>query len=159
MCNQQSKAVCLTIPIRIVALSVCLSAMTGCGSGENLPDTFPVSGTITYSGKPIRGGTVTFHPQGDVGNPAYGLVAADGTYTLTTYDTDDGAVAGNHKVTIEVFPGQWAAEEEGGGEVGLPGAEATSGPGVPGKYSSPDSTPLEFKVEAGSNTADFVLDD
>jgi hypothetical protein len=133
--------------------------MPGCGSGENLPDTMPVSGTITYGGAPIRGGTVTFHPQGDVGNPAFGLVAADGTYALTTYEPKDGAVAGSHKVTVEVFPGQWAAEEEGAGEVGLPGAEVASGPRVPGKYSSPDSTPLEFEVKSGSNTADFALED
>ncbi len=159
MCRQLSKSVNLASRIGLVVAAVCLSGILGCGSGENLPDTMPVTGTITYNSAPIRGGTVTFHPQGDGGNPAFGLVAADGTYALTTYESDDGAVSGSHKVTVEVFPGQWAAEEDGAGEAGLPGEEVASGPRVPGKYSSPDTTPLKFEVKAGSNTADFVLGD
>ena len=34
------------------------------------------------------------------GKPAWGKIAKDGTYRLTTYPADDGAVVGEHWVTI-----------------------------------------------------------
>jgi hypothetical protein len=34
------------------------------------------------------------------GKPAFGLLRDDGSYTLTTYEADDGAVVGEHWVTL-----------------------------------------------------------
>jgi len=142
----------------VMMLSLFLGGAIGCGSDETLPETAAVTGTITYNGSPIRGGTITFHPQG-TGNPAYGLVTPDGTYSLTTYHTDDGAVLGEHVVTVEVMPGQWAAEADAE-NAGLPGTEnSSSGPRIPPAYSSAETTPLRYTVKSGTNTADFVLED
>jgi hypothetical protein len=128
-------------------------ALVGCGgrSGD-LPATAEVTGKITYKGKSLIGGTVAFQPQGQPGNPALGEIQSDGTYSLTTYEKDDGAVLGKHSVTVTVNPGQ-----PGGAEPGLPGTEASLKSPIPMKYSEPSISGLSFEVKEGSNKADFDL--
>jgi hypothetical protein len=64
-----------------------------------------VTGQVTIDGQPFGQGNVMFAPiaQGDAkeaGKPAFGTLASDGTFTLTTIETDDGAVVGEHWVTV-----------------------------------------------------------
>lgn len=127
------------VPLAVLALAGC---------SDDLPDRGEVSGTISFQGKPLPGGTITFHPQGE-GNPAYGELQSDGTYELTTYEKGDGAVLGEHIVTIEIFAGQAAPSA-------LPGSETRSS-SIPKKYTSVEDSPLKFTVESGSNTANFEL--
>jgi hypothetical protein len=47
----------------------------------------------------MTGGKINFEPDGP-GREAYGEVKADGTFTLSTYGVDDGAVPGNHRVSV-----------------------------------------------------------
>lgn len=133
-----------------ISLGVVLAILvTGCG-GDNVPETAPVSGTVMYLGRPVPGGTVIFHPKDkQKGNPGYGEIQSDGTYTLTTYKKDDGAILGDHTVTVEVFAGQ--------AQPVLPGAEAKTSP-IPRIYADPEKTPLKFTVQKGPNTADFTLE-
>lgn len=125
-------------------------AIPGCGSSEVLPETAPVSGTVTLGGVPLTNGTVTFHPEGE-GNPGYGEIKEDGTFELTTYELKDGAVLGRHIVTVEVFQGATPEESP------LPGSEQELSI-VPAKYASPDTSPLRFEVKAGKNTAPLPLE-
>lgn len=87
-------------------LPVCaLLAMTGCGSGGL--STAPVTGKVVMNGQPVKEGVITFVPLGDgnsdeVGKPASGDVATDGTFTLSTYEDNDGAVVGKHRVMYNV---------------------------------------------------------
>jgi hypothetical protein len=65
----------------------------------------PVHGKITIDSKPLFQGKVMFGPvaKGDnvnPGKPAWGNIQSDGTFRLTTYKNDDGAVVGEHWVTI-----------------------------------------------------------
>jgi len=65
----------------------------------------PVHGTVTIDGRPFTHGKVMFAPvahEGDhnPGKPAFGWLQEDGSFTLTTYKQDDGAVVGEHSVTI-----------------------------------------------------------
>jgi hypothetical protein len=113
-----------------------------------------VTGTVTYKNKPVIGGTITFVPQSGPGNPGIGYIQPDGAYSLTTYDRDDGAVLGKHKVTIEVFPGQ-----PGGPPDALPGTESRLPSPIPKKYASVDTSPLEVEVKQGDNVADLKLED
>jgi hypothetical protein len=126
----------------------------GCGQKSDTPETAPVTGTVTYKGKPVIGGTVTFHPQSIAGNPGVGDISLDGTYTLTTYEREDGAVLGKHNVTVEVFPGQ-----AGGVPDALPGTEDKLPSPIPKKYRNPGTSPLEFEVKQGDNVADLKLED
>lgn len=79
--------------------------LTGCSDG--LPATLPVSGTVTWQGEPLTDGTVVFHPQeiaeGLPRRNATGKLADDGTFSLSTFRTDDGAVPGTYRVTIHSY--------------------------------------------------------
>src|SRR5262249_62179239 len=76
--------------------------LIGCGPGNGLT-LGRVRGTVTYKGKPVQNGFVTFQPDASHqtdGPPAMGTINQDGSYALTTQDADDGAVVGTHKVAI-----------------------------------------------------------
>ncbi|TWT85332.1 hypothetical protein Pla123a_01390 [Posidoniimonas polymericola] len=75
----------------------------GCGGSPY--DLAPATGSVTIDGQPFGHGKVMFAPvsqgsQVEVGKPAFGLLNPDGTFTLSTYAADDGAVIGKHWVTV-----------------------------------------------------------
>jgi hypothetical protein len=84
-------------------LILCAATITaGCSGATGDADRQPTaeaSGVVTHLGKPLEGATVTFIP---VTNPvpAFGLTDAEGKFHLTTYEQGDGAVLGEHVVTI-----------------------------------------------------------
>jgi len=135
----------------------------GCGSGGGTrPLLGTTHGTITYKGKPVPRGTVSFTPMagergGASGVPAIGQIQSDGSYELTSYDTGDGAVLGQHFVTIK-------AQGETKKMHGMPRpAEAQKiARGnliIPVVYSDPTRTPLRSTVEEGDNKIDIALKD
>ncbi len=141
---------------------VCLPAVLlgGCGG----PKLGKVTGRVTYNGKPVTGGKIMFYPES--GRMALGEIAADGTYSLTTFKPGDGALVGTHRIAVEatkVGPGSMAApktfEEElkgvpPGGKVLVAGKVEWL---VPEKYSRPETSGLTRKVEAGENKIDLEL--
>lgn len=65
----------------------------------------PVSGRVLCEGQPIGHVMVYFMPKmegknGNVGKFGMGKADADGNFTISTYDTNDGAVVGKHKVRV-----------------------------------------------------------
>ncbi len=79
-------------------------SLLGCSSGETT--TYPVSGVVRFpDGKLLREGTIEFEISG-VKNPitATGEIAPDGSFFLGTYQIDDGAVAGSHRVVVIADP-------------------------------------------------------
>jgi hypothetical protein len=76
---------------------------TGC---EKPPyDLASVRGTVTIDGQLLKQGKVMFTPiakQGELnsGKPAYGRIQPDGVFVLYTYGNDDGAIVGEHGVTV-----------------------------------------------------------
>jgi hypothetical protein len=88
----------------VVAAGLCLVLLcAGCNSGRKA--TAKVSGVVTVDGKPMNFGRVQFSPVAaedalNAGKAGYGYIHADGTFTLTTYKENDGAVVGQHRVTI-----------------------------------------------------------
>jgi hypothetical protein len=58
-----------------------------------------VKGKVTYKGKPLTKGMITFLPDG-YGREAHGEIQPDGTFVLTTDKEGDGVVAGEHRVSI-----------------------------------------------------------
>ena len=78
--------------------------LLGCRPAYKL-DVAPVSGTVRCNGNLITEGYVLFTPipqegvkRSSSGKSAYGNIRSDGTYTLSTYDKEDGALIGKHKV-------------------------------------------------------------
>jgi hypothetical protein len=87
--------------IGVAFFATFLIAMTGCG-GEFAP----VSGTVTYDGKPVAKLRVLFSPQpiGDdfaVGPYSKGVTDENGRFSLVTRYDDAGAFIGKHKLSFE----------------------------------------------------------
>ncbi|MBI3407508.1 MAG: metallophosphoesterase [Planctomycetes bacterium] len=91
-------------------------------------------GQAFFEGVPIPGAVVTLQPIKG-GPPAVGIVAADGTFTLTTYAANDGAVAGEYKATV-----QWRLQD----------AKSKLGPNqLPAKYAAAGTSDLRVTIESG----------
>lgn len=123
-----------------------LAACWGCSRGGELP-TAPVTGKVTYKGKPVPSGTVMFVPE--KGPAATGEIAKDGTYTLSTYSKNDGAVLGKHKIAITALAdmGDRLPEEQ----------SPLPPPLIPDKYLNQDTSGLTAEIKEGPNTVDLDL--
>ncbi len=89
--------------LRRVALlaGVCLAAASVVGCGNS---TCAVNGKVVYddgkqAGPELEGYTVIFESQNEPVS-ASGLIGPDGTFEVSTYEPDDGAVAGPHRVAV-----------------------------------------------------------
>jgi hypothetical protein len=141
----------------LLSLSVLLA---GCGGDPSKPALGRVSGTVTYQGKPLTTGLVTFIPSSgpgaSTGQPASGEINSSGGYSLTTFEAGDGAVLGTHTVTVQAREG---AMQTGKG-MPAPG-EVVKVPKslIPEKYAKGGTSKLQFEVKAGSNTYNIELTD
>lgn len=78
--------------------------LAGCGG----PELAPVKGRVMWKSKAVAGASITFSPVGksaderEPGKPATGFTDSDGNFKLSTYKVHDGALIGQHKVTITV---------------------------------------------------------
>jgi hypothetical protein len=76
-------------------------AVAGCGSKERTGSdpVYPVTGIITLRGKPVAQAEVTFYNAAK-NRSAFGKTNDKGEYKLTTFAPNDGAVEGQHAVTV-----------------------------------------------------------
>ena len=82
-----------------VLLPACLvlTALMGCDAGR--PPVYPVEGRVTISdGTPLRRGVIILESVDPPEINARGFIGDDGAYQITTFEDNDGAVAGKHKV-------------------------------------------------------------
>ncbi len=90
-----------------VAFAFGAIAISSCSKTETRKPTFPVTGKVLLSnGKPAENASIVFHPIGESGPDIVrprGKVGPDGSFKSTTYDTDDGAPAGEYQVTLELW--------------------------------------------------------
>src|SRR5262245_23080110 len=81
---------------------VTILACAGCSGEKSI--TTAVHGTVTYKGKPLSAGIISFHAiKIDPGLPnrtPQGSIDAFGHYSLSTVKLDDGAVPGEYAVTV-----------------------------------------------------------
>src|SRR5262249_50056903 len=71
----------------------------GAGCGGKKP--VKVEGTVTLDGEPLAGVTVSFRPKGDeTGRSANGMTGSDGTFRLTTFMPNDGALPGEYTIVV-----------------------------------------------------------
>ena len=82
----------------LLAVALC----SGCGPGADLA---PVTGVVRIDGQPYPDGKVIFNPVADpesivAGRSAVGRLDAEGRFELGTYRPADGALIGEHTVTL-----------------------------------------------------------
>lgn len=130
----------------------------GCGSSAQLEGrvpVYPVQGTVTFKGNPVEGAVVNFVSKGD--NPvATGRTDASGKYSLTTYDSGDGAGEGDYVVLVTKVEVPAVPEKE---PTGYPGDKNRSKFLLPEKYSNSIQSPLTAEVtkESKKKSFDFEL--
>lgn len=165
---------------RIVWLSICavlFSACLGCEE-EGIPK-YPVTGSVTYKGKPLEGAIISFTPKSD-GRPASTTTDSEGKYSLSTDVNGDGAVAGEYAVTIAKYDRQVTqpppppssddeleepvdiTEEYPAGYDEMDAAEKSASVAknlLPRKFASPATSPLQAQVtdSLDGNVFDFDL--
>jgi len=157
---------------RVLAAEFCLCGLLlveGCGSGKGT-----VSGKVSYQGKPVPAGTVSFIPE--TGSPVISPIAEDGTYTIRNI------AAGKVKITVETDSarpaldktGRAATRHKGGGGGGVSQEfmkqnlekmnpkmadpeRAKRYVQIPPNYREPDKTNLTFEVKSGKQEHDIDL--
>ena len=77
-------------------MTVGLTTFSGCGGGR--PTLVPVAGKVFIDNKPLTSGTVVFVPEG--GRQSTGSINNDGTFSLSCFKLNDGALIGKHKISV-----------------------------------------------------------
>jgi hypothetical protein len=138
---------------KFVASSLrCVSALglgtllVGCSSysSADIEKAVPVSGTVTYQGRPLEGYRVTFMPDGGR-RPAVGVTDAAGKFTMGTNDAGDGAPPGLSKVAFVWVPpstGQPGQETITDNPANLPKPKIK----LPDKYGDPEKSGITQEV-------------
>jgi hypothetical protein len=123
----------------LLVMPVCILLTIGCNSptpeASKNQMTLPVKGKVLLKGQPILNGTISFEPDNG-GREANGNIE-NGTFSLTTFQKDDGAVAGLHRVAVK-------------------GAGGGKKDPVPLKYHNYSSSGLT--VEVSADKAEYVIE-
>lgn len=81
-----------------------LVGATGCSTDNWQAKTYAASGRISINGQPPAGAVVTLHSVkrkvDQRGSNPWGIVRDDGTFSLSTYEQEDGAPPGEYAVTV-----------------------------------------------------------
>ena len=137
---------CARLP-RLAFIVIGLAVLSsGCGGETSPKPVFPVSGKVLVDGKPAAHATVILHPVGESGPDVVrprAQVGPDGTFTVSTYGSGDGAPAGEYAVTVEWWLTNAAAGKGRGDD--LPPANR-----LPARYASAASSGLKATVGEGA---------
>lgn len=127
-----------------VCVVLACATIAGCSSEAERTPVFKTSGKVIYQNAPVAGAFVVLHPKGaakpEDPRPS-AIVRDDGVFEATTFESADGAPAGDYIVTIEhrkliKYDGDWQP-----------------GPNVlPAKYENPATSGIEIHVAEGQNT-------
>jgi len=136
--------------LAVLVLMPAMLALSACGSGGATGD---VSGKVTYQGKALPSGRITFLC--DAGDkPVLTSAIKDGEYSIQK------AAAGPARVAVETFQFKQVAIPGAPKTSNLPGSDAPP-PGpyvpIPQKYRVPDSSGLTYTITKGKQTKDFDL--
>jgi hypothetical protein len=154
----------------IVVAAIGLCGVLGCGNEDRILSTQPVTGKVTLDGKPLAGAEIWLVPTDaneKVKNAKmtirpYAKSQADGTFTLTSYVSNDGAPLGEYGVMVQKVGGTSAAAE-GDAEVDpetprqTKTGKASNAPDPLSKYRNPTVSGLTFTVKEGPNQLNLEL--
>ena len=87
---------------RIAMFALLLGQTTGCTNNNPL-GAIRIKGKVTYNGEPLGQGEVLYNPVNSSGRRAKGKIQSDGTFQLTTLETNDGAIPGEYQISILAY--------------------------------------------------------
>jgi hypothetical protein len=126
-----------------LALGLLTLVMAGCQKQDARVAVYPVNGKVTFKGEAPSGAFVAFHAAqplpADTPTPT-AKVQPDGSFSLTTFEGNDGAPSGEYAVTI-----QWSPIKKVGAEYkALPNV-------IPTKYADAASSPWKVSIRDTPN--------
>jgi len=138
----------MTFTNRLTALLCAGPLLAGCGGPSGAPTAVralvvPVSGKVlSADGKPVANAWVVFNPKEIPGHEANAPTNPDGSFRLSTFGKEDGAIPGRYVVTVEPHPYPKGRK-----------------PSFPGKYASGKGSPLTVVItnDGGSELPPFRL--
>ncbi len=150
----------------VALLGAC--ALAGCGKEDGRLSTQPVTGKVTLDGKSLANAEIWLVPTSeDVKNAKMTVrpaakSGADGTFTLSSYVSNDGAPVGDYAVMVVKTGMKGESDDEdaeGGGKEKTFAAtvKAMNNSGFPAKYGNPTTSGLTFTVRDGPNQLDLAL--
>ena len=133
--------------------------VSGCGSkGPVRPETHAAGGTVLLEGQPVPGAHVTYQLASDPTRIAYGTTNDQGEFALTTFETNDGAVAGDYVVKVMKLESAPAADQGSIPPGGPPPPPPPPKSLIPAKYGKFETSELKATVAAGQpNRSEFQL--
>ena len=135
-----------------VLLCVVGVSVIGCGRSD-IPELGTVSGIVTLNNEPLPNAIVNFSPTA-AGRPSTAETDSEGRYSLLYLTDVDGAVVGEHTVTVEKI----VSEEED--NLSDDPADLEPGQELPKQLPASASDGSIFKdVAAGHNDIDIELTD
>ena len=128
--------------VRLTAcgLSLVLIIAVGCAHNPSPPKTVATALKVTLAnGQPLTAGEIRLIPERGAATPnkevqAVGRPAAHGTFALTTFSAQDGAIPGKYLVVIK-----------GGGKA------------VPARFQDEDTSDLKVTIPSGGGTLEVRL--
>ena len=132
--------------IFVLSAAFLAAGLAGCSQG---PTVGQVSGTVTFRGKPVTDGTITFI------NPTTGFAAEaglskDGSYVVKT--PEGGLVVGDYIVMVNPLIYVDASNPRT-----PPSPVERPASNIPEKYRNQGRTPLRAAVQKGPNTFNFDM--
>jgi hypothetical protein len=155
-----------SISLTTITLFVIVT-LAGCSSRSSQPPTYPVTGSVTWKGKPVPNATVVLIPAGGAGQEsAAGVTDASGKFQLTTYNLNDGAHAGEYQVKVSQYDTKppsaknetMTIEEEQ--KLAFSGQEIPTPPSknlLPKKYESEATSGITHTVTEGPTTLEITI--
>ena len=129
----------------------------GCSGDPTMPKLVKVHGKVSYNGKPLDGGRVVFTPAagkgGETGQGASGEIDTNGTYEMTTFNTGDGAILGQHVVTVVAREKRELPKPDSDSHIKYELPKSLT----PLKYATADKSPLRCTVVEGMPPFDIEL--
>jgi len=135
----------LTHSLTGLVVAAC-AGLAGCGKSDSLPvlQVYDVRGKVLLAdGKPLSGGQIYFVPKGDLPLTPSGVIGPDGTFSLVTGGSGNGAPPGEYKVRIE------SRQFQADGKVRKPQ--------FPVRYNDEDSSGVLITVRAETNQLEPIL--
>jgi len=122
------------------------AGLSGCGGqSDSLPklQVYEVKGQVVLAdGKPLRSGVISFVPKGNLAITPSANIGPDGSFSLVTGGSGEGAPAGEYKVRVEAP--EFRPDPKTKKEI------------FPSKYSDEDSSKIEITVLPQENRLDPI---
>ena len=126
--------------------------LIGCGGGgTNLSGLAPCSGTVMLKGTPVEGASIVFIPKSGQ-RAAAATTDAQGRFTVTTLNPQDGIAPGEYVVTVskkEFYGPELPPQKDEFGEMYNPQRPQKNT--LPDQYASAERTPLTVTIPSGGN--------